>query len=193
MVGKSSIRIIGGKWRSRKISVLGKANLRPTPDRVRETLFNWLSNSTRGASCLDLYAGSGALGFEALSRGAESVFAIESDPELCAELQSTKQKLAAEHYHYKQAKVLDWLSNSSNTAGGRQFDLIFSDPPYASGELSRVLQQIIELKLLATDGFIYFEQPEPQLSAELVNLLQVWRQGRAGRVNYFLVKEQPNA
>jgi len=127
------VRIIGGRWRSRILRFPPAAQLRPTPDRVRETLFNWLGQRLDGLACLDLFAGSGALGFEALSRGAARVVMVESDRAIAAALRESAKLLEAE----PQVVVRDAMDYLAHT--GEAFDVVFVDPPYASGLAERAL------------------------------------------------------
>src|SRR6267142_6647216 len=129
---RNRVRIIGGQWRSRIVKFPPAAQLRPTPDRVRETLFNWLGQRVDGLSCLDLFAGSGALGFEALSRGASRVVMVDSDRAIAAALRDSARELGAAGAEVVQRDALEFLG-----AGGEKFDLAFVDPPYASGLVPR--------------------------------------------------------
>src|SRR4030088_3459460 len=124
----NSVRIIGGLWRSRLIEFPGAADLRPTPDRVRETLFNWLGQDLSGMTCLDLFAGSGALGFEALSRGAASVIMVEKDPAVLRALRDNARKLGA-------TGLTRARGDAQECARGAppRFDVVFVDPPYRLG------------------------------------------------------------
>jgi 16S rRNA (guanine966-N2)-methyltransferase len=126
--GSNRLRIVGGHWRSRVLRFPDAAGLRPTPDRVRETLFNWLGQRLAGLACVDLFAGSGALGFEAMSRGATRVVLVERDRRVCDQLRRSAQELGASGLEIVQADALDWLSRP-----GERYDVAFVDPPYASG------------------------------------------------------------
>jgi 16S rRNA (guanine966-N2)-methyltransferase len=123
------LRIVGGLWRSRVLRFPDAAGLRPTPDRVRETLFNWLGQRLSGLACVDLFAGSGALGFEARSRGADRVVLVERDRKVCDQLRRSAQELGAgESVEVVHAEALAWLSQP-----GERYDVAFVDPPYDSG------------------------------------------------------------
>ena len=122
----NKLRIIGGDWRSRCISFIDTPGLRPTPARVRETVFNWLRNDIIGSRCLDLYAGSGALGFEAASREAKSVVQVENNSLACKALKDNASTLAATQIKMVQADVLQYLSGAA-----QEFDVVFIDPPFA--------------------------------------------------------------
>lgn len=151
------VRIIGGQWKRTALPVLAAEGLRPTPDRVRETVFNWINHLRDGewatARCLDLFAGTGALGFEAASRGAHTVTMIDAHSPVVAQLQAVKDKLKAEQVEIVRGDAV--ASAQSMAARGQQFDLIFLDPPYQQGWLDRVMP-ICE-RLLAPGGLLYAE------------------------------------
>lgn len=151
-MAKHSIRIIGGKWRSRQITVPDVATLRPTPNRVRETVFNWLMAYLPNAICLDAFAGSGALGFEALSRGAQSVTLIEKNKIAITQLQQTKQMLAAQHCDIIQADALSY-----QFPGSTKFDLVLLDPPFQQNLLLPFCQKLQAEDLLTSNAIIYIE------------------------------------
>lgn len=183
---QSSIRIIGGKWRSRKVKFMTKDTLRPTPDRVRETLFNWLAPEIVGTSCLDLYAGSGALGLEALSRGAKSVVALESDGDNCKQIKLNVDTLQAENYTVLSKNVLDWLRTPQFSA-----DIVFVDPPYKQQLLGPTMQLLEERNWVHVNSLIYFEQDQPFDPKILPSNWALWRQSKAGHVFYFIaIKER---
>lgn len=123
------VRIIAGRWRGSRLEVPAVPGLRPSPDRVRETLFNWLQGDVAGARCLDLFAGSGALGFEAASRGAGEVVMVERDPRALAALGAAKARLGADQVEVVADDALAWLMRGP----GRPFDVVFVDPPFAAG------------------------------------------------------------
>ena len=172
------VRLIGGTWKRSKLPVADLPGLRPTPDRVRETLFNWLGQDLTGWRCLDAFAGSGALGFEAASRGAAEVVLLERDATLARSLMASQQRLKAAQVSVVAADALAWMSRSEH---GR-FDLVFLDPPFDAGLLAPAVQQA--LPLLAEGGFLYLESgqalPEPPPGAE------VFRSARAGAVHHAL-------
>lgn len=178
----SRVRIVGGKWRSRQIQVLDSAGLRPTPDRVRETLFNWLGQDLTGWSCLDLFAGSGVLGFEAASRGAAPVTLVELDSRVHASLGAMAKTLQAEQLELIRGDGLKFCVSS-----GRTFDLVLLDPPYHKGWLERVEPHLD--RVVSPDGWLYVEAEHP------VPRLGAWsavRQGQAGQVYFQLLRrEQP--
>ncbi|PKM15715.1 MAG: 16S rRNA (guanine(966)-N(2))-methyltransferase RsmD [Gammaproteobacteria bacterium HGW-Gammaproteobacteria-2] len=146
------VRIIAGTWRNSRLDVADVPGLRPTPERVRETLFNWLQPRLPGACCLDLFAGSGALGFEAASRGAAHVAMLERDGSLVRNLQQAKDRLHADQVDVIHADALEWL----NVAQG-PFDIVFIDPPFAQSLWQQVLPAL--QRLLAADARVHVESP----------------------------------
>ncbi len=174
------VRIIGGQYRRRLLEFPGSAGLRPTPDRVRETLFNWLGQDLPGWTCLDLFAGSGALGFEAASRGAARVVMIERDAQALAALEKNRVMLEAAQVDVLRADALTWLANNRET-----FDLAFIDPPFDSGLAEQVLAQLA--RHLKPGGQVYVEQganvvPPPGFI--------IHRSGRAGRSHFALLMKE---
>lgn len=179
---RSKLRIVGGIWRSRQLRFDQAPGLRPTPDRVRETLFNWLGQELHGKRCLDLFAGSGALGFEATSRGASQVVMVENNALALRNLQHNAQLLGADQIEVLRSDALQFLA-----ANTQQFDVIFLDPPFNQGWLEKLLPQLAAC--LATDGVVYAEAEFP-----LANLSgwQVVKSGKAGNVHYHLFKASPS-
>jgi 16S rRNA (guanine966-N2)-methyltransferase len=151
----NAVRIIGGQWKRSKLPVADKPGLRPTPDRVRETLFNWLGQDLSGWRCLDAFAGSGALGFEAASRGAGHVVLLERDADLVRSLQASKQRLKAGTLQVERAEAIGWMT----ARAGGSFDLVFLDPPFDSGLLDAALQAAT--RLVGSVGWIYAESSQP--------------------------------
>jgi 16S rRNA (guanine(966)-N(2))-methyltransferase RsmD len=178
------VRIVGGDWKRTPLPVIDAPGLRPTPDRVRETLFNWLGQRLDGWSCLDLYAGTGALGFEAASRGAARVVCVERDARAVAALRDAKAKLSADAVEVVQGDAFAWLAQSRD-----RFDLVFLDPPFDGAELARVLPRLAAV--LAPDAAVYVEADRPlapdapPLSA--VPGLVLHRADKAGQVHYHLL------
>ncbi|MDZ7751627.1 MAG: 16S rRNA (guanine(966)-N(2))-methyltransferase RsmD [Gammaproteobacteria bacterium] len=172
------VRIIGGCWRGTRLPVVAGEGLRPTPDRVRETLFNWLGPRVAGARCLDLFAGSGVLGFEALSRGAAGAVLVERDPGAVERLRQGRERLdaAAEVVH---ADALAWLA-----AAAPPFDIIFLDPPYGGGLLAASVKLIHRHGLAAPQGRIYMEDDSPDFTVP--GDWSLIRQGNAGQVHFAL-------
>ena len=184
------VRIIGGTWRSRRLEFPGTAGLRPTPDRVRETVFNWLAAFLPGAACLDLFAGSGAFGFEALSRGAARAVLVEQDAAVATALRVSRDALQAAGAEIVHADAVDFLGGPV-----REFDIVFCDPPYASGLLERCLRLLAERGWVKPGGFIYMEARAGEVPAPPSGW-QLLRSKSAGQVGYHLYrrienKEQP--
>ena len=180
----NSIRIIAGKFKGRKIPVLERPGLRPTPDRVRETLFNWLMMQVRGARCLDLCAGTGALGLEALSRGADHVVAIDQDDAIIKNIHQTAKTFGCEdQITLKQAALPDC---SIDTSSG--FDLIFLDPPYQLNLYQACLDRIDQEQWLQPDGLIYIELPKKHPFRDEIDPGRIHREGKAGQIWYALLE-----
>lgn len=175
---------MGGDWKRTPIAVLDRPGLRPTPDRVRETVFNWLGQRLDGWRCLDLFAGTGALGFEAASRGAARVVLIERDARAAAALRTVGERLKAEQVEIVQADALAWLASARD-----RFDLVFLDPPFDSGLLARALPLAAER--VEAGGAIYVEADRPlQADAAPLSALPGWhvhRADKAGQVHYHLL------
>ena len=178
------VRVIGGLWKRSKLPVADRPGLRPTPDRVRETLFNWLGQSLDGWRCVDAFAGSGALGFEAASRGAAEVVLVERDPALVASLRATRQRLQAETVRVERADALQWLAR----AAAGSVDLVFLDPPFDSALLVPALAAAA--RIVRDGGFVYVEAPRAVAGEEVAALgLEPWRDGRAGAVRFQLLRK----
>lgn len=180
MAAPGRLRIIGGRWRRRNLQVAESPSLRPTPDRVRETLFNWLAPVIDGARCLDCYAGSGALGFEALSRGAASAVMLERDKALADLLRKQAAVLGADGAEIHCVDAGRWL----DLHGGR-FDVVFVDPPFAGDLAARTCVQILNKGHLAPGGVIYVESAHGWSPPD--DRFEVKREGRAGQVQYVLL------
>jgi len=170
------VRIIGGRYRGRAIRFPAAAGLRPTPDRVRETLFNWLGQDLTGQRTLDLYAGSGALTLEALSRGAEHAVAIDRNPELVRAIADNATVMGAAGLETHAADARRHLARDTGL-----YDVIFLDPPFASDDWSWLLPACIEH--LTGAGYVYAEAGR---ELEAVAGLTVWRHAKAGAVHYHL-------
>jgi 16S rRNA (guanine966-N2)-methyltransferase len=179
----SQVRIIGGIWRGQKLSFVPIEGLRPTGDRIRETLFNWLTPVIHGAHCLDLFAGSGALGFEALSRGAQSTTFIELDPSAITLLQQNQTHLKAERANIVGANAIEWLKT---TKPPQPFDVVFLDPPFAADLFQPCCDLLQQEHLLANNAYIYIEmdsqQPAPKTPASWLLL----KEKTTGQVTYRL-------
>ncbi|MDR2788110.1 MAG: 16S rRNA (guanine(966)-N(2))-methyltransferase RsmD [Candidatus Accumulibacter sp.] len=178
----NSVRIIGGAWRRRALRFPDAGGLRPTPDRVRETLFNWLGQDLSGRSCLDLFAGSGALGFEAASRGASRVVMVERSDETAAALRANAEALeVGKRVEIVRADAVKFAS--SRGANAPRFDVLFLDPPYNQGWLGRLAPMLP--RLLADDGIMYVEA---ETALDVCGQWHTERSGRAGRVFYHLMR-----
>ena len=169
-----------GRWRGRRIEVIPAPALRPTPDRVRETLFNWLAPIIEGASCLDCYAGTGALAFEALSRGAGHCVLVEQNPVCADQLRAQAQRLGAAGAEVYCGDVRQWLKGNT-----RQFDVIFLDPPFDSNLAAETCVLLANGRNLAPAGMLYVETIPGWAPPE--GRFLVSKQGRAGRVQYMLL------
>ena len=183
----NTLRIIGGQWRGRKLAFPDVEGLRPTPDRVRETLFNWLTPFIRGARCLDLFAGSGALGLEALSRGASEVVLVDSHAEVVNCLGDHLKLLGAEdRAHLVKADVSVFLGTVTDIKT-TPFDIIFLDPPYHSGLLQPSMTKL-QNGWLNTGARIYFEANRKEDLPELPVGWSLYREKTAGQVGYYLAQ-----
>jgi len=179
--GVRQVRIIGGSLRGRRIGFPEEPGLRPTPDRVRETLFNWLAPRIAGTRVLDLYAGSGALGFEALSRGAAEAVLVDSRASVAAQLRLSAETLKLSTARIERADALDFLDRK-----GPVFDLIFVDPPFDAGLVPATLERIARHGLLAVDGLVYVEAARRD-APPLPSGWGIHRTGKAGEVGYHLL------
>ena len=179
----AEVRIIGGQFKRSKLPVADKPGLRPTPDRVRETLFNWLGQNLSGWRCLDAFAGSGALGFEAASRGAASVVLLERDGELARQLLACQQRLKAQMLRVESVDALAWMRRAAPAS----WELVFIDPPFDAGLFEPALRAAAPL--LVPEGLMYLEAPEPWNEERLAPLgLRLRKHGRAGAVHYHLLQ-----
>lgn len=182
-MNNQTIRIIGGQYRGKKLQFPAIAGLRPTPDRVKETLFNWLMQTIHGARCLDAFAGSGALGFEAFSRGAACVVLIEQHPCTFANLNKIAQSFASPKLSVIKANAITYLNETKES-----FDLIFLDPPFAEPEWLECIHTLALSPRLKTGGLIYVESPTVLSLDE-----QHWeplKLKQAGQVVYGLYKKK---
>ena len=177
------IRIIGGQWKRTKLQVADLPGLRPTPDRVRETLFNWLGQDLSGWRCLDAFAGTGALGFEAASRGAAQVTLVERDSALVAQLNRTQEKLQASNVRVIRGDGLAALKSQA----AESLDAIFLDPPFDAKLFDDALSAAS--RALSPQGFLYLEAPKSWSSEALQAIgLQLHRHLKAGMVHAHLLK-----
>jgi len=176
------VRIIAGDWRGRRLPVPARDGLRPTPDRVRETLFNWLQAQIAGADCLDLFAGTGALGFEAASRGARSVMLVESDRDQADQLREQITIFQADNINLVCADGIAWLQQTTD-----EFDIVFLDPPFQGDLLQSGLTILADRAILRPSGLVYVEQSRGEA---LPPGWQAVKESHAGRVQARLLKKE---
>jgi 16S rRNA (guanine966-N2)-methyltransferase len=177
-LARGRVRIVGGEWRGRRIDVPARSGVRPTPDRVRETLFNWLGQRLDGAVCLDLFAGSGALGFEAASRGAVRVVMVEQERAVAAALRNSRELLAAAAVEIVAGDALAFLAH-----GAERFDVVFLDPPFRQNALPALLAALPPR--LQHGARVYAE------GGQAADVAAPWRElkrARAGQVSYQLLQ-----
>lgn len=186
--GSNQLRIIGGDWKGRKLRFPDAPNLRPTPDRVRETIFNWLAPMIHGAHCLDLFAGSGALGLEALSRGAAFTTFVDSHKKVTQALQSHLDLLEANDkanvFSIDGVKFLNHEKFKITEA--KKYDLVFLDPPYHLDFMQKVVPLLEENNWLNENAMLYLEIEKSQSLPELPTNWKQIKEKTAGEVNYFL-------
>ena len=181
------LRIVAGNWRSRLLEIADVPGLRPTSERVRETLFNWLAPRIEGARCLDLFAGTGALGLEALSRGATSVVFVESSRRAATVLEQNARSLDTSGAVIRHGDALEYLK----TADPDSFDVVFLDPPFAASLLEETCKAIESSGIVVAGGLVYLEQDRTQsLPALPANWVTV-KDKAAGQVRYSLVSTGP--
>ena len=182
---KGEIRIIGGKWKGKKIYFDLNDDLRPTPDRAKETLFNWLGQDLKKMYCLDLFSGTGALGFEAFSRGAQKVTFVEKNKEYLQKIKKVflemNEKADCDFFC---AECLEWIQNNSSET---KYDLIFIDPPFNKNLIHDLLAAILEKELLSKNGQIYFEF-EKKLDLEIPESLTLKKKKSLGKKSYILAE-----
>ena len=182
---KGEIRIIGGKWKGKKIYFDLNDDLRPTPDRAKETLFNWLGQDLNKKYCLDLFSGTGALGLEAFSRGAQKVTFVEKNKEYLQKIKKVflemNEKADCDFFC---AECLEWIQNNSSET---KYDLIFIDPPFNKNLIHDLLATILEKELLSKNGQIYFEF-EKKLNLEIPESLTLKKKKSLGKKSYLLAE-----
>ena len=178
------LRIVAGNWRSRLLEIADVPGLRPTSERVRETLFNWLATRVHGAHCLDLFAGTGALGLEALSRGAETAVFVESSALAVKALRANIRSLGAAGAIVHETDAVEFLGSNDSPP----FDIVFLDPPFAAGVTAEMCRLLVQGQLLAADARVYIEQDRAGSNPELPQGWQVLKNKTAGNVRYMLVR-----
>ncbi len=182
---KGEIRIIGGKWKGKKIYFDLNDDLRPTPDRAKETLFNWLGQDLKKMYCLDLFSGTGALGFEAFSRGAEKVTFVERNKEYLQKIKKVYLEMTEKvDCDFFCAECLEWIQNNNSRT---KYDLIFIDPPFNKNLINDLLAAILEKELLSKNGQIYFEF-EKKLDLEIPESLNLKKKKSLGKKSYVLAE-----
>jgi len=177
------LRIVAGKWRSRLLNIASVPGLRPTAERIRETLFNWLATRVHGKRCLDLYAGTGALGFEALSRGAASVTFVEKSRVAAATLREASDQLDAAGARIECGDAIEFLRSGCQ----ERYDLVFLDPPFADDSLAELCRLLNEHDFLSTSALVYLEQEKANRPPDLPDGWTVAHEKIAGNVRYSLV------
>ena len=178
------LRIVAGKWRSRLLDIANVPGLRPTSERIRETLFNWLRPTIPGARCLDLFAGTGALGLEALSRGAADVVFVEKSPLAVKVLRDNVQTLAATTADVRQGDALAFLQ----APPGEKFDIVFLDPPFAADMLGDLCRLIDEAAVLDGGALVYLEDDRARPETDLPSGWRILKSKTAGNVRYSLAQ-----
>lgn len=185
----NQLRIIGGLWRGRKLSFPDVDGLRPTGDRIRETLFNWLAPDIHDAHCLDLFAGSGALGLEALSRGAQSSWLLEKNNAAAQQLRSNLVLLQADNGRVEQVDSLQWLGQQQPP---HTFDIVFIDPPFSLDLWERIAVALETHAWLSDGAIVYLEAPR-DAQLQLPANWHLHRDKQAGQVSFRLYHRQPPA
>jgi 16S rRNA (guanine966-N2)-methyltransferase len=182
--GRNSVRIIGGSWRGRRVNFPTMTELRPTPDRVRETLFNWLQHAIVNASCLDLFAGSGALGLEALSRGAQAVVFVEQAQLTARTLQAELQRLGG----LPRARVVEMGASRYLRTPGEPVDVVFLDPPFGRNALAEYIPLLDAGDWVKAGGLIYLENEKTGGLPPLPPHWELLKSKSAGEVGYHLAR-----
>lgn len=183
---RNVVRIIAGQWRNRKVPFADIPGLRPTPDRVRETLFNWLQPVIVGSRCLDLFAGSGALGLEALSRGAGHCLFVDQHSQSISAIHDNLGRLNAHNGETMLGDTLQILQRLHQSPSDKQFNVVFIDPPYAIDCALQCCRLLVEHEWLASEAYIYIESAKSIEETQLPANWHLHRQKKAGQVHYHL-------
>ena len=178
------LRIVAGNWRSRVLDIVDEPGLRPTPERVRETLFNWLGPGIAGRRCLDLFAGTGALGFEALSRGAGDTVFVERSRRVAEMLRENLERLEASGATVVETDAVSFVDGYR----AEPFDIVFLDPPFADDSIAELCRLLAARETVVAGGLVYFEQDRQKPSPDLPEGWTVEKQKTAGNVRYGLIK-----
>ncbi len=186
---QNQLRIIAGQWRGRKLNFADGEGLRPTMDRVRETLFNWLQNDIAGARCLDLFSGSGALGLEALSRYAGEVVMVDKNPQAIRTIRQNLELLNAENAQLKQMDALAYLQQLADSNSSPQsFDIVFLDPPFNQQLVAIFCEQLVQSDCLSEGALIYIEIEKNTRLPQLPDSWTLSKEKKAGQLAYYLVR-----
>ena len=180
------IRLISGKWRGKKLPVKDKEGLRPTTDRTKETLFNWLMHDVRDANCLDCFSGSGSLAFEALSRFANKALLLERDKQVAEQLKENLTTLKADNGIVIETNSIDYLQQTAN----QQFDIIFIDPPFNKGLVEPCCEALENNNYLMPKALIYIETEIQLAKLNLPHNWQLLKEKKTGQVNYQLYQRE---
>ena len=178
---RGSLKIIAGRWKRQTIRFIGPNDLRPTPNAVRETLFNWLAPVIEGASCLDLFSGSGALGFEAASRGAARVDLVDHDHSVYRQLVYTRDTLSANQVHIHCEDALTFLAATAD-----RFNIVFLDPPFRSQFAPRIITALEHSGILKAQSLVYLETPKQDSEPNLPETWRLHREKKTGSIAYRL-------
>lgn len=178
-----TVRIIAGEWRSRKLPVADVPGLRPSTDRVRETVFNWLQHAVIQAECLDLFAGTGAFGFEAASRGAKEVTMLEINTQALSGLKQSVELLKTNKIRVQHGDALKWLSMTTQA-----FDIIFVDPPFDKNLSSQTLKALNDSACLKSGSLIYLEEAKQAIKTVIPDNMEMLKEGKTSHVRYALFK-----
>ncbi|MCG3201973.1 MAG: Ribosomal RNA small subunit methyltransferase D [Gammaproteobacteria bacterium] len=182
------VRIIAGRWRGRYVEVLDDPDLRPTGSRIRETLFNWLAPAIGGARCLDLFAGSGVLGLEAASRGADEVVMVDQDVRKVRHIAAEAARLGAQTVRVEHAEAVGWIARDAG-----RYDIVFLDPPFRQGWVARCCAALARSGRLAESALVYVEIEADADMPEWPPGWRVHREKQAGHVRYLLIKTEEEA